>query len=304
MVLKALLHLVKKENLTLMNKKFTTVQSKKIAYVDEGDGQPILFIHGNPTSSYLWRNIIKVLVNKNRCIAPDLIGMGDSDKLDNPSQENYSLKEHIKWFDGFINSINIDKKIILVIHDWGSAIGFDFAKKYSERIAGIVYMEAIVCPMKWSSWPEDATKVFKLMRSEAGEELILEKNIFVERILPSSVIRKLSEEEMSQYRKPFLKVGLDRQPTLSWPRQIPIEGEPAEVVNIVNEYADFMKKTNIKKLFINADPGSILIGPQREFCRSWLNQKEVTVRGKHFIQEDSPEEISDEINLWIDKELK
>ena len=165
MVLKDSLRSVKRGNLTLMNKKLTTVQSKKMAYVDEGEGQPILFIHGNPTSSYLWRNIIKVLVKKNRCIAPDLIGMGDSDKLDNPSQKNYSLKEHIKWFDCFINSINIDKKIILVIHDWGSAIGFDFAKKYPERIAGIVYMEAIVCPMKWNYWPEDATKVFKLMSS-------------------------------------------------------------------------------------------------------------------------------------------
>ena len=303
MVLKELLRLVKKESLTLMNKKFTTVQSKNIAYIDEGVGPPILFIHGNPTSSYLWRNIIKVLVKKNRCIAPDLIGMGDSDKLDNPSEENYSLKEHIKWFDALINNINIDKKIILVIHDWGSAIGFDFAKKYPERIAGIVYMEAIVCPMKWSDWPENATKVFKLMRSDAGEELILEKNIFVERILPSAVIRKLSEEEMSQYRKPFLKVGSDRQPTLSWPRQIPLEGEPAEVVDIVNEYADFMKKNSIKKLFINADPGSILTGPQREFCRSWLNQKEVTVKGKHFIQEDSSTEIADAIDKWIDNKI-
>ncbi|MBF95980.1 MAG: haloalkane dehalogenase [Pelagibacterales bacterium] len=282
-----------------MNKKFATVKSKNIAYVDEGVGQPILFIHGNPTSSYLWRNIIKALVKKNRCIAPDLIGMGDSDKLDNPSQENYSLKEHIKWFDGFINNINIDKKIILVIHDWGSAIGFDFAKKNSERIAGIVYMEAIVCPMKWSYWPEDATKIFKLMRSEVGEELILEKNIFVERILPSSVIRKLSEEEMKQYRKPFLKAGSDRQPTLSWPRQIPLEGEPAEVIDIVNAYAEFMKKTNIKKLFINADPGSILIGPQREFCRSWKNQEEITVKGLHFIQEDSSKEIASAIKNWI-----
>ena len=282
-----------------MNKKFITFQSKNIAYLDEGEGQPLLFIHGNPTSSFLWRNIIKGLKNKYRCIAPDLIGMGDSDKLDNPSQENYSLKEHIKWFDGFINNLNIDKKIILVIHDWGSAIGFDFAKKYPDRIAGIVYMEAIVCPMKWSGWPEDATKVFKLMRSEVGEELILEKNIFVERILPSSIIRKLSDEEMSQYRKPFLKAGTDRQPTLSWPRQIPLEGEPIEVVDIVNDYAEFMKKTNIKKLFINAEPGSILTGPQREFCRSWKNQEEITVKGKHFIQEDSPDEISLAIENWL-----
>ena len=294
---------MKRESLNFVNKKFVSVNSRKIAYIEEGEGKSIVFIHGNPTSSYLWRNIIKNLKTNFNCIAPDLIGMGDSDKLVNPSQENYSLKEHIKWFDGFINSININKKIILVIHDWGSAIGFDFAKKYSERIAGIVYMEAIVCPMKWSSWPEDATKVFKLMRSEAGEELILEKNIFVERILPSSIIRKLSDEEMTQYRKPFLKAGSDRQPTLSWPRQIPLEGEPVEVVNIVNEYAKFMEKTNIKKLFINAEPGSILIGPQREFCRGWLNQKEITVKGKHFIQEDSPNEISNSIKNWISTNL-
>ena len=287
----------------MIEKKFLNLNNKKMAYVEKGKGKPIVFIHGNPTSSYLWRNIIKGLKDKYRCIAPDLIGMGDSDKLDNPSQENYSLKEHIKWFDGFINNINIDKKIILVIHDWGSAIGFDFAKKNPDKIAGIVYMEAIVCPMKWSSWPLDATKVFKLMRSEVGEELILEKNIFVERILPSSIIRKLSEEEMSQYRRPFLKVGTDRQPTLSWPRQIPLDGEPIEVVDIVKSYAEFMKNTNIKKLFINAEPGSILTGPQREFCRRWNNQKEVTVKGKHFIQEDSHAEISDEINSWIEEYL-
>ena len=285
-----------------MNKTYLTVNSKKVAYLDEGQGQPILFIHGNPTSSYLWRNIIKELVNKNRCIAPDLIGMGDSEKLDNPSQKNYSLREHIKWFDMFIKEIKIEKKIILVIHDWGSAIGFDFARKYPERISGIVYMEAIVCPMYWNDWPEDATKVFKLIRSNAGEELILEKNIFVERILPSSIIRKLSDEEMRQYRKPFLKVGSDRQPTLSWPRQIPLDNEPSEVIDIVNEYSIFMKENKIKKLFINAEPGSILVGRQREFCRSWSNQKEVTVKGKHFIQEDSPSEISSAIKKWMKDE--
>ena len=291
---------MKKESLTLMNKKSVTVQSKNMSYVDEGEGQPILFIHGNPTSSYLWRNVIKELGKKNRCIALDLIGMGDSDKLDNPSQENYSLKEHIKWFEGFINNIKIDEKMILVIHDWGSAIGFDFAKNYPERVAGIVYMEAIVCPMKWSDWPEDAKKIFKLMRSDAGEELILEKNIFVERILTSSIIRKLSDEEMSQYRKPFLKSGSDRQPTLSWPRQIPLDDEPVEVVEIVKEYSDFMKNNNIKKLFINANPGSILVGRQREFCRTWKNQQETTVKGIHFLQEDSAFEIAQSIQNWLD----
>ncbi len=281
-----------------MNKKNLLINNKKISYVDEGKGSIFVFIHGNPTSSYLWRNIILKLKHHYRCIAPDLIGMGESDKLDNPSQENYSLKEHIKWFDSFIKKIDIKKKIILVIHDWGSAIGFDFANKYPDRIEGIVYMEAIVCPMKWSDWPENATKVFQLMRSEAGEELILEKNIFVERILPSSILRKLSDEEMSQYRKPFLKAGSDRQPTLSWPRQIPLDDEPREVIDIVNEYSDFMKKNHIKKLFINAEPGSILIGRQREFCRNWLNQEEVTVKGLHFIQEDSPFEIAKAIKEW------
>ena len=283
----------------MIKKKFISINNKKMAYVEEGVGRPLLFLHGNPTSSYLWRNIISKLSNKFKCYAPDLIGMGDSDKLDNPAQENYSLKEHIKWFDDFINGIKLDKQIILVIHDWGSAIGFDFAKKYPKRIGGIVYMEAIVRPMKWNEWPENATKAFKLLRSEAGEELILEKNIFVERILPSSIIRKLSDEEMNHYRKPFLKVGSDRQPTLSWPRQIPLNEEPTEVVDIVREYSEFMKINNIKKLFINADPGSILIGQQREFCRKWNNQKEVTVKGLHFIQEDSPQDISNEIDIWI-----
>ena len=282
----------------MINKKKALIKGKVISYIDEGTGQILLFIHGNPTSSYLWRNIISPLKTKYRCIAPDLIGMGESDKLDNPSQENYSLKEHIKWFDDFINGIKLNKKIILVIHDWGSAIGFDFAKKNPKRIAGIVYMEAIVRPMKWNEWPENATKAFKLLRSEAGEELILEKNIFVERILPSSIIRKLSDEEMSNYRKPFLKAGSDRQPTLSWPRQIPLNDEPTEVVDIVREYSEFMKINNIKKLFINADPGSILIGQQREFCRKWKNQQELTVKGNHFIQEDSPKEIGEAISNW------
>ena len=269
-----------------------------MAYVDEGNGQPLIFIHGNPTSSYLWRNIINSLKDSFRCIAPDLIGMGDSDKLDNPYEKNYSLKEHIKWFESFLEKINLGKKIILVLHDWGSAIGFDFIRKFSSKIKGVVYMEAIVCPLNWEDWPENAQKVFKLLRSNAGEEMILEKNLFIERILPASILRELSKEEMDNYRRPYTNGGSDRMPTLSWPRQIPIEGFPKEVVEIVQKYSDFMKKVSIKKLFINANPGSILIGRQREFCRSWNNQSEVTVNGIHFIQEDSPLEIAAAIKNW------
>ena len=296
---KVLLHLVKKENQYLMNKNFLQIKNKKIAYIDEGEGKVLLFIHGNPTSSYLWRNIISSLKDKYRCIAPDLIGMGDSDKLDSVDNNSYSFNEHKKWLKSFIKGMQLKEKLILVVHDWGSALGFNYAKENEDDIEGIVYMEAIVCPLTWEDWPNDAKKIFKLMRSETGEELVLVKNIFIEKILPSSIIRRLTDEEMNNYRKPFLNEGTDRQPTLSWPRQIPINNYPVIVNNIVKEYAEFMRKNNIKKLFINAEPGSILIGRQREYCRKWKKQKEVTVKGIHFIQEDSPKDISNEIDIWI-----
>ncbi|MDC0651686.1 haloalkane dehalogenase [Alphaproteobacteria bacterium] len=284
-----------------MNKKFVSIKNKQIAYLDEGEGHVLLFIHGNPTSSYLWRNVINPLKNKYRCIAPDLIGMGDSDKLDLVDSNSYSFQNHKSWLKIFIEKLQIQNKFTLVIHDWGSALGFDYAKENPNYIEGIVYMEAIVCPLTWDDWPEDAKKIFKLMRSEIGEELVLIKNIFIEKILPSSIIRKLSDEEMRNYRKPFLNEGVDRQPMLSWPRQIPINESPKNINNIVKVYSDFMSKNDIKKLFINAEPGSILTGKQREFCRKWKNQKEVTVKGIHFIQEDSPESISKEIDTWIKK---
>ena len=295
---------MKKENPSLMiEKKFLKINSKKMAYVEKGIGKPIVFIHGNPTSSYLWRNIIYNLSKKYKCIAPDLIGMGDSEKLDNITKESYSFLEHKKWLNDFLDTLNLEEKIILVLHDWGSALGFDYAKNYSSKIEGIVYMEAIVCTLQWEDWPENARKIFQLIREKnIGEDLILNKNIFVERILPSSIIRKLKEDEMEAYRKPF-KEAKDRMPTLCWPRQIPIDGAPEEVIKIVEEYSEFMLGTDIKKLFINANPGSILVGRQREFCRRWNNQKEATVKGIHFIQEDSHTEISDEINSWIEEYL-
>ena len=288
----------------MIEKKSLIVNNKKISYVEKGVGKLLIFLHGNPTSSYLWRNIISDLSKQYRCLAPDLIGMGDSDKLDNITKNSYGFKEHKKWLYDFLKALNISEKIILILHDWGSALGFDYARSNSSKVEAIVYMEAIVCTLSWKDWPDNARKIFQLMREEGvGEELVLEKNIFVERILPSSIIRNLDIEEMENYRKPFKNPGKDRLPTLSWPRQIPIDGKPEDVYKIVEDYSQFMLNTSIKKLFINADPGSILLGRQREFCRKWKNQKEVKVKGLHFIQEDSPKEISYEIKLWIEENL-
>jgi haloalkane dehalogenase len=257
-----------------------------------------VFQHGNPTSSYLWRNVMPHLADQGRCIALDLIGMGDSDKLDESGPDRYSLLEHRDYFDEALDALGVTGKVTLVIHDWGSALGFDWANRHREAVLGIAYMEGIVMPVNWDDWPEAARGVFQGFRSEAGEEMILEKNVFIEKVLPGSVIRKMSDEEMAVYRRPFLEPGEDRRPTLSWPRQIPIEGEPVEVVELVQSYANWLRESPVPKLFINADPGAILIGRQREFCRSWPNQQEVTVAGSHFIQEDSPDEIGQAIAAW------
>ncbi|MFP6779345.1 MAG: haloalkane dehalogenase [Alphaproteobacteria bacterium] len=274
------------------------VNDKNMSYVEMGSGETMLFLHGNPTSSYLWRNIMPYFSDIKRCIAPDLIGMGDSDKLDSNNVGEYNFFTHQKWLNDLLASLNLGKKIILVMHDWGSALGFDWAFKNIDRIAGIVYMEGIVCELNWDEWDEKSAPLFKAFRSEAGENLIIEKNIFVERVLPGSILRGLTEEEMNVYRRPFIKKE-DRRPTLDWPNQIPIEGKPKEVVEVVNNYSSFFKKNDTPKLFINADPGAILIGKQREFCRSWPNQSEITVPGSHFIQEDSPNLIGEGILNWL-----
>jgi haloalkane dehalogenase len=282
-------------------KRFIDVEGKKIAYVELGEGSPIVFQHGNPTSSYLWRNIMPHLADQGRCIAIDLIGMGDSDKLDDAGPDRYTFVEHRKYFDAALAALGVAEDVTLVIHDWGSALGFDWANRYPDRVKGIAYMEGIVKPMTWDEWPDAATAIFQGFRSEAGEEMILEKNTFVERVLPGSVLREMSEEEMAVYRKPFIEKGESRRPTLTWPRQIPLDGSPADVVEIVQSYADWMSQTKIPKLFINADPGAILVGAQREFCRSWPNQIEVTIKGNHFLQEDSPHEIGEAIAEWYAK---
>ena len=282
-------------------KKKIKILDHTLSFVDEGAGDPIVLLHGNPTSSYLWRNIIPHLSDLGRCIAPDLIGMGDSDKLKNSGPDSYSFIEHRKYLDALLEEIGVTEKVTFVIHDWGSALGFDWAYRHPNKVKSIVYMEAILIHYDWSDWPEDASRIFQGFRSPAGEEMILDKNYFVELVLPNSVIRKLSTAEMDVYRRPFLNPGEDRRPTLTWPRQIPIEGEPKEVVEIVTAYSEWLSKSDIPKLFINAEPGSILVGRARDFCRTWSNQEEVTATGKHFIQEDSPDEIGQSIANFIRK---
>lgn len=279
-------------------KKFIDVQGKRMAYVEMGRGDPIVFQHGNPTSSYLWRNIMPHLADLGRCIAVDLIGMGDSEKLDNPGPESYRFVEHREYLFKAWERLGIRDAVTLVLHDWGSALGFDWARRHPDAVHGIAYMEAIVRPVGWEEWPEKAREIFQGFRSAAGEGMVLERNLFIERVLPGSVLRRLTDDEMAVYRRPFERPGEDRRPTLTWPRQIPIEGQPEDVHRIVSEYSDWLQATDVPKLFINAEPGAILTGAQREFCRSFKNQEEVTVSGLHFVQEDSPEAIGRAIRDW------
>ncbi len=279
-------------------KQYVDVHGRKMAYVEVGSGDPIVFLHGNPTSSYLWRNVIPHLEESGRCIAPDLIGMGDSEKLDDSGPESYRFVEHRHYLDGLLDALGVDSNVTFVVHDWGSALGFDWANRHRDSIKGIAYMEAIVRPVTWDEWPEQAASLFRNFRSPQGEEMVLEKNIFVENVLPASVIRDLTDAEMTEYRRPYLEAGESRRPTLTWPREIPLEGEPADVVEIVQDYADWLSASDVPKLFVNADPGIILIGAQREFCRGWPNQTEVTVTGAHFIQEDSADEIGEALADW------
>jgi haloalkane dehalogenase len=262
-----------------------------MAFLDVGEGPAIVFQHGNPTSSYLWRNIMPHCAGLGRLIACDLIGMGDSDKLVPSGPDRYTYAEQRAFLFALWDQLGLGSGVILVVHDWGSALGFDWAFQHRDRVAGIAYMEAIVTPLLWADWPGNARGAFQGFRSPGGEEMILDKNMFVERVLPGAIMRPLSDAEMAEYRRPFAAPGEDRRPTLSWPRQIPIEGSPADVVAVVEDYAHWLSSTELPKLFINGDPGSILVGRQREFCRRWPNQTEVTVPGLHFLQEDSPDAI-------------
>lgn len=275
------------------------VHGLSMACREMGSGLPVVFLHGNPTSSYLWRKVMPEVARHARCLAPDLVGMGESEKLPDADASSYRFAEHQRYLDGLLDQLELGDQVTLVVHDWGSALGFDWARRHADRLRGLVYMEALVRPLKWSEWPEAGRSLFEAFRGDAGEELILTRNMFVERVLPGSVIRDLSTDEMDAYRAPFAEPGETRRPTLSWPRELPIDGQPADVVQVVKDYATWLAGCDTPKLFINASPGAILTGAQREFCRTWPNQSEVTVRGIHFIQEDSGPEIGAAIADWL-----
>ena len=281
-------------------KKTIEIRGRKMAYVDEGSGDPILFLHGNPTSSYLWRNVMPHLEGQGRLLAPDLIGMGDSEKLPESGPDRYTFKEHSEHLYDWIEAVGVGDDVTLVIHDWGSALGFNWARLNEARVKGIAFMEGIVAPVpSWEDFPENVREVFQGFRSPMGEKLVLEQNVFVEMVLPGAILRKLSDEEMAAYRKPFLNAGEDRRPTLTWPRQIPIAGEPADVVEVVAAYQTWLAQSALPKLFVNAEPGALVRGAVRDLIRSWPNVSEVTVKGSHFIQEDSPDEIGQAVSEWL-----
>ena len=280
-------------------KNFLKVRGKNLAYIDEGEGDAIIFIHGNPTSSYLWRNIAPNFNKSYRVVVPDLIGMGDSEKLDGIDNPGYSFNGQYHYLDELLNKLDLGPRIHLVIHDWGCGLGLKYARLNSDSISSITFMEGVTVPLTWDQWPEAGTKIFKLFRSNAGEELILDKNFFVERILLNDPIKPMSDDTRNEYLRPFVNSGEDRRPTLTFPRNIPFNEEPLDTHNEITMNANFHSTSSIPKLFINADPGFLLVGTQREEVRSWMNIREVTVKGNHFIQEDSPEDITHHIRDFL-----
>ena len=282
-------------------KKRKKILGHEMAYVELGEGDPIVLLHGNPTSSYLWRNVLPHLQPLGRCIAPDLIGMGDSDKLPNSGPGSYRFVEHRRYLDALLEALNVHERVTLVIHDWGSALGFDWANRHRDAVKGIAYMEAIVRPQGWDHWDVMNMRPFlQALRSEAGEKMVLQENFFIEKIVPGAVLRALTPEEMNEYRRPFAEPGEGRRPTLTWPREIPIEGDPADTAAIVAAYAEWLASSDVPKLFVKAEPGALLgSGANLDTVRNWPAQTEVTVKGVHFIQEDSPDEIGEAIANWM-----
>jgi haloalkane dehalogenase len=283
-------------------KRFVEVLGRRMAWVEQGAGEPVVLLHGNPTSSFLWREVMAAMAAvpgfRGRLLAPDLVGMGDSDKLPESGPDRYTLAEHARFLDGWFEAVLPEGRLALVVHDWGGPLGFRWART-TGRVRGVAYMETILRPMAIEEWPEAIRGIFGALRSDAGEAMILERNIFVERILPGSILRQLSAEEMAEYRRPFAAPGEDRRPTLSWPRQIPLGGAPADAVETVAQNWAWLQRSDMPKLLVSAAPGAILTGPMLASARGLTNQREVTVRGSHFIQEDSGAEIGRAVAEWL-----
>ncbi|MFN0090830.1 MAG: haloalkane dehalogenase [Acidimicrobiales bacterium] len=284
----------------MTEKRVVEVLGARMAYVEAGRGRPIVLLHGNPTSSHLWRNVIPHLAPLGRCLAPDLIGMGDSAKLADSGPGSYGFAEHRRHLDALLQALGVERDVVLVLHDWGSALGFDWARRRPEAVAGIAYAEAIVRPVSWEEWaPGTPRRFFEALRGEAGEEMVLRDNVFIERVLPNSVLRPLAEADLAEYRRPYLAPGEGRRPMLSWPRQAPIDGRPADVVEAVAAYARWLSEAAVPKLLLVAEPGALLVGPLLEFCRRFPNQEERRVAGRHFPQEDSPDEFGRHVADWF-----
>lgn len=282
----------------LYQKRRQDILGRQMAYVEVGSGDPIVFLHGNPASSYVWRNVIPHVERLGRCIAPDLIGMGDSDKLSDSGPGSYTFVEHQRYLDALLDALGVGERVTLVVHDWGSALGFDWAYRHPDAVKGIAYMEAIVKPRAWSELPERGRQLFQAYRSPTGERMILEDNAFIEVNLPNTILRRLTEEELEQYRRPFAEPGEGRRPMLAWARQLPIDGEPPDVTEIVTTYGQWLSRCFVPKLFIQSDPGT-LSPSERDFCRAWPAQSEITVRARHYPQEDSPDEVGQALASWL-----
>ena len=285
-------------------KKRTNVRGVDIAYYEGGSGDPIIFLHGNPTSSYLWRNVIPHLEHLGRCIAPDMIGLGDSDPLPNSGPGVYKFATHRDYLFDFLEQVGATERVTLVIHDWGSGVGFSYAQRFPERIKGIAFMEAIIRPSTLPLPPEPQQGAFSLFRSERGEEVVLQNNFFIEQILIGGLGYFLTEADKAEYRRPFLQAGESRRPTLTWPRELPFAGGPADTTALVQSYSDWLAESELPKLFIRANPGALLSdspnnAPFLEYVRSFPNQTEVQVFGTHYVQEVSPHAIGRAVADWM-----
>jgi haloalkane dehalogenase len=273
-------------------KRYATIKGRRMAYIDEGEGPAIVFAHGNLTSSYLWRNIMPAVRGHGRLIACDMIGMGDSDKLPHSGPDSYGYFEQRDYLYALWDELDLGAELILVLHDWGSALGFDWANQHRDRVQGIAYMESIVMPMSWSDFPAIYRDAFKSLRSPDGEGAVLGHNVFVGKVVSGDSRRGLSEAEQAEYRRPFVNAGEDRRPMLSWPRQMPLDGEPADVAQVIASYGEWLAGSTVPKLYLQSNPGGLDSGRMRAFCSRWPNQKTVAIRGTHFVQEDSAPEIS------------
>jgi len=282
-------------------KRFAEVLGRRMAYVERGEGHPIVFVHGNPTSSFLWRNVLPhVEAPGRRLIAPDLIGMGDSDKIPAGVElDRYRLAGHARYLAAFIDEAVGTEPLTLVLHDWGGALGFDWAYRHQERIRAIAYMETFVAPLTLEDLPEGFRPTLKAVRSPAGEAIVLDENMFIEQMLPSVTQRALTADEMAEYRRPFLQAGDDRWPTLQWAREVPLSGEPADVHDRIAAYSVWLNTAPLPKLFIDAEPGVFITGRVRRLASSFPDQHRVVVAGLHFVQEDAPDEIGRAVADWL-----